>query len=298
MLPMLEQELGDDGSGVVVLRFSSGGGALLEIQRLSDVIHNKYKKKFRTVAWIDSAISAAAMTGLCLEEIYFTPQGNFGACTGWFGRLQAVKGRELEEVLFMMQKISARGGYDAKIMRAMQIQEPLSCTKLPSGEIKWYQDTTSGEILVNRDKEILTFNANTALEVGFSDGTAKDIDELAKLLGYNEVDWVGEKTPGSLWPLSKAEKWNNAYRRQVKVDEDNFQNYVANFNANIAAAQSEQDRQSRGKFVNRARQAFEKIKNMIRNNPNFMLFNLNMETEEEYKEWVDKTEKQLRDLMR
>ncbi len=298
MLPMLEEELGNDGTGVVVLRFSSGGGALLEIQRLSDVIHNKYKKKFRTVAWIDSAISAAAMTALCLEEIYFTPQGNFGACTGWFGRLQAVKDRELEEVLFMMQRISARGGYDPKIMRAMQIQEPLSCTKLPNGEIKYYQDATSGEILVNRQNEVLTFNAVTATEAGFSDGTAKDVNELAKLMGYNEIDWVGETIAGTPWKVSKAEKWNNAYRRQVKVDEDNFNNYVANFNLNIAAAQGEQDRQSRGKFVNRARQSFERIKNMIRNNPNFMLFNLNMATEEEYKEWVDRTEKQLRDLMR
>lgn len=298
MLPMLEQELGDDGTGVVVLRFSSGGGALLEIQRLSDVIHEKYKRKFRTVAWIDSAISAAAMTAICLEEIYFTPQGNFGACTGYSGRLNAIKDRGLVEVLYMMQKISARGGYDDKIMRSMQIQVPLSCTKLPNGKIDFYPDTTSGEILVNREKEILTFNAVSALEVGFSKGTAKDIDELTKLLGYSELDWVGEDVPGTLWPVSKAEKWNNSYRRQVKIDEDNFQNYVASFNLNIGAAQAEQDRQSRGRFVNRARQALDKIKNMIRNNPNFMLFNLGMETEEEYKEWLEKNEQLLRDLMR
>ena len=49
---------------------------------MSDVIHEQYKKKFRTVAWIDSAISAAAMTAHCLEEIYFTPQGNYGAARG------------------------------------------------------------------------------------------------------------------------------------------------------------------------------------------------------------------------
>lgn len=298
MLPMLEEELGNDGSGVVVLRFNSGGGALLEIQRMSDVIHNKYKKKFRVVSWIDAAISAAAMTSHCVEEIYFTPQGNYGACTGWSGALVAVKGRALEEVLYMMEKISARGGYDPRIMRSMQIQVPLSCTKLPSGKVDWYQDTTSGEILVNRDNEILTFTAESALQVGFSKGTAATTSELAKLMGYQELNWVGENEPGTLWPVSKAEKWNNNYRRQAKIDETHFREYVSAYQLNFQAAAGEQDPQKRGAFAARAKQAFEKIKAMIRNNPNFMLFNLGVETEEQYKEWVEAREKQLRELTR
>ncbi len=108
-LPLIEKEIGNDLSGVVVLRVSSGGGALLEIQKISDVIHNQYKRKFRTVAWIESAISAAAMSAIAIEEIYFTPQGNFGACTGYSGRLNAVKGIDLEEVLFMKNPVWMRG---------------------------------------------------------------------------------------------------------------------------------------------------------------------------------------------
>lgn len=298
MLPMLEEELGSDGTGVVVLRFSSGGGALLEIQRMSDVIHEQYKKKFRTVAWIDSAISAAAMTAHCLEEIYFTPQGNYGACTGWFGNLTAVSGRGLEEVLFMMEKISARGNYHPLLMRAMQIQVPLSATRQPNGEFSFFADTTSGDIIVNRDREVLTLNAQSALDIGFSRGTASTIQELQRLMGYTELDWVGESVPGVLWPVSKAEKWNIAYRRQVNRDENSFREYVAQYQLNIQAATQQQTRQARGQFVNRARQALDKIRNMVRNNPNFILFNLNMETEEEYREWLEAEEKRLRDLMR
>ena len=62
--PLLEEEIGTDKSGVVVLRVSSGGGALFEIQKISDEIHFNYKKRFRVVAWIESAISAAAMSAL------------------------------------------------------------------------------------------------------------------------------------------------------------------------------------------------------------------------------------------
>ena len=298
MLPMLEEQLGNDGTGIVVFRVNSGGGALLEIQKISDVIHNVYKKKFRTVAWIDSAISAAAMSSLCIEEIYFSKKANFGACTGWFGRLQAVKGIELERVLLMMEKISARGGYDPLIMRAMQIQQPLSATRLPNGDIKYFPDEKSGEFIVNRETEILTFNAETALKVGFSKGTASNMEELTKALGYTEVQWVGDDIAGSLYPLSKAEKWNIAFRKQAKQDEDHTQEYFASYNLNIQAAAGENTREGRAKFIGRARQALEKIKAMIRNNPNFIMFALNMPNEEEYKKFLAEEEKRMRDMMR
>lgn len=297
MLPMLESELGTDGTGVVVFRITSGGGLLLEIQRLSDVIQNEYKKRFRVVSWIDSAISAAAMTSHCIEEIYFTPQGNYGACTGWSGQLQAVKGRGLEEVLYMMEKISARGGYNPLIMRAMQIQVPLSATIDANGEVKWYDNASAGEIVVNRDNEILTFNAETARQVKFSRGTANTIDELQALMGYKELQWVGKKEKGYTWPISKAEAWNINWRKKVHEDETNTQLYFANYQRQVEAAASE-PLATRGKFVNMARATLNKLREAVRRNPNMALLTFNVYTEEEVKEWFDQQEKRLRDLMR
>jgi len=297
MIPMLEEEIGKDKSGVVVFRITSGGGALLEIQKLSDVIHTEYKKRWRVVSWIDSAISAAAMTSHCIEDIYFTPQGNYGACTGWSGPLVAMKGRGLEQVLQMMVKISERGNYDPRIMRSMQIQEPLSCTIDSNGNPRFYQDTTSGDFVVNRKGEVLTLNATTAEMIKFSKGTAATLDELTKLMGYQELDWVGVRQPGVLWPISKAEKWNIAYRKQVKVDEDRTQEYFRNFNMQMQAAAG-MPRERRGAFVNRARETLNKIKNAVRNNPNFALFALGVNDEDEYKELIERLEKDLRDLMK
>lgn len=297
MIPLLEEELGNDGTGVVVMRITSGGGLLLEIQRLSDVIHNDYKKRFRTVAWIDSAISAAAMTAHCIEEIYFTPQGNYGACTGWSGALQAVKGRGLEEVLYMMEKISARGGYNPLIMRAMQIQQPLSATIDDNGEVHWYGDAKSGEIVVNRDNEILTFNADTAARVKFSKGTANTIDELRQLMGYKELQWVGKRVKGYTWPISKAEEWNLNWRRKVHEDQENMQRYFATYQQQVAAAASE-PLETRAKFVNLARQTLNKIKEAAKRNPNMALLTFGVFTEDELKEIFEREEKRLRDLMR
>lgn len=298
MRPMLEDELGKDGTGVVVLRINSGGGALLEIQKLSDEIHNNYKKKFRTVGWIDSAISAAAMTGIALEEIYFTNKGQFGACTGWYGQLQAVAGIDLERVLLMMERICARGGYNPLLMRSMQITVPLSATRGADGKMQFFPDETSGDFIVNRKGEILTLNAETALKVDFSRGTASTLDELTKAMGYQELEWVGEDVAGSLYPISKAERWNIAYRKQAKTDEDRTQEYFSNYQMNLNAAASEQTREGRARFVGRARSALDKIRAMVRNNPNFILFALNMPNEEIYKEWLTEQERRMRDMMR
>ncbi len=297
MIPMLEQELGTDGTGIVVFRITSGGGLLLEIQRLSDVIQDEYKKRFRTVAWIDSAISAAAMTAHCIEEIYFTPQGNYGACTGWFGALQAVSGRGLEQVLYQMERISARGGYDPLIMRSMQIQVPLSASIDANGEVRFYPDATSGDILVNRDNEILTFNANSAAQVKFSRGTANTIQELQALMGYQELEWVGVQERGYNWPISRAEKWNINWRRKIKEDQDRIQEFFTRYQMLVNAAASE-PRETRGRFVNQAREMLNRIREATRRNPNMGLLTFNVFTEDELREIFDREEKRLRDLMR
>lgn len=309
-IPLLEA----DGVSVLVLRIKSGGGALLEIQRLSDLIENELKPRFRVVAWIDSAISAAAMTAHAVEEIYFTRQGNYGACTGWFGALQAVKGRELEEVLYMMERISARGKHHPAIMRAMQISanpeefraleidEPsgaLSATINPDGTVSWFQDTTSGEHVLNPKGgvNVLTFNAVEAEKFKFSRGTADTLAELAKLMGYQEIEWVGERRPGVLWPVSRAEELQIDFRAKTFRDEQLFRSYADAYQVAIGAAQGQQDRDARAPFVGKARQELNRIKGMVKNNPNLALFILNM-TPEQYEDWVDEQEKLLRDLMR
>lgn len=298
IIPVLERDLGNDGSGIVVLKINSGGGLLLEIQRLSDVIHNEYKPRFRTVAWIESAISAAAMTAHCIEEIYFFPEGNYGACTGWSGRLQAVSGRGLEEVLYMMERISARGGYHPYIMRAMQINEPLSCTIDPrTGEVSWYKNQ-DGEHLVNPGNDILTFTAPQAERYRFSRGTAKTLPELTQLLGYQEVEWIGEKRVGYVYPISRAEQIMLDFRAKVSSDEARTNEYFANYQQALAAAQGAQDRAMRARFAGRANNHLRIIESMVRNNPNFALLIFGMEFADWERDWLDAEKQRIRDLLR
>lgn len=295
-IPTLEKELGDDGTGIVVLKINSGGGALLEIQKLSDVIHEELKPKFRVVAWIQSAISAAAMTSHCIEEIYFMPEGNYGACTGWYGSLQAVDGRDLEDVLFMMEKISARGGYHPAIMRSMQINSGLSATKRDDGTWEFFEGEV-GEVIVCREEDILTFNSQTAERFGFSKGTARTLEELQQAMQLPEVEWVGEWKDGFIYPISKAEAGMMKFRDRTYDDQQRTQEYFSKYNLALNAAAGSGTRDERGKFVGIARRHLKDIVRMVKNNPNLALFVLNMPPDN-FPRWVDQEEERLRDLMR
>src|SRR5690606_35039853 len=94
----------DEKPDISVLAVNSGGGALTEVQPLSDLIHKELKKDYRVVAWIRSAISAAAMTSLNCEEIYMMREGNIGAAVAFMqtgSGTKALEGEELEQVLVL-----------------------------------------------------------------------------------------------------------------------------------------------------------------------------------------------------
>jgi hypothetical protein len=286
-----------DNVDIVVFRINSGGGALLEIQKLSDIIYDEYRKNFRTVAWIDYAISAAAMTSHCIEEIYMTPEGAYGACTGWFGALQAMQGRGLEEVLFQMEKISARGNHDPQIMRAMQIMEPLSATVSERGQVTFYQDTTSGNLVLNPKGRVFTFTSQSAAAVRFSSGTASTLDELAKAMNLQEVEWVGVKKPGFAWPISAAEQMQMEFREKTYKDEQALDGYRITLDTAMQMAQQGDD-ETKAKLAGKAREAMNRIISAINNNPNLALFKFNIFPDRFREEWIEPTDKKIRDLLK
>lgn len=276
---------------IVVLKINSGGGYLLEIPKMHEVLVDKYKKKFRTVAWIESAISAAAMSSHVLEEIYFMTDGNYGACTGWSGALEAVEGYGLEKVLYMMEQASAEGKKDFKIMRSMQIDEPLSYNRDSNGNITWY-NTEEGEVVVNSTGKILTFDAVQAANCKFSKGIADNLQELERLLGVAEIEWMGKPTPGEIFPISGPEADMRTWRDSVTDAEQRLGEYMTKYNLAVQNAAASPDLDQRGAFVGLARRHLAVIKRAVREHPNIGM--LNGLTDE----WFREQEKMLRDLMR
>lgn len=290
VIPLLEEENID----IVVFRINSGGGAVLEMEPLSDVLHNEFKPKFRTVAWIDYAISAASLTPHTLSEHYFMRRGAYGGNTAWFGALQAVEGRGLEDILYFAELISERGGHDPRIIRAMQILEPLSVDLDENGRVKAMYQNEDGEVVINKPNRVLALTSVTAQQIGFADGIADTLDELGKAMGLTEVEWVGEEVDGVPWPVSKAEKYLRNFRDQTARDEQSINQYFDGYNVAVGLARGVPV-DERGKFIGFARRSLNSIIRMVDNNPRLALFILNM-SEDQFRDWAREQENMLREL--
>jgi len=290
------KELKRDKVDIVVFLVNSGGGAASEVPKLADLIQNEFKKEFRVVSWIRSAISAAAMATHCIEEIYFFPEGNYGACTAWHGDLIAAKGFQVELYLEMMRKYSAYGQHDPKIMRSMQIMDPLSATIDPNGDVTWFQDESSGTDIVNKNGLVLSFTAQTAERFKFSRGTASSLEELEKLMGLQEVEWVGRKRAGVPYPVSRAEDVQRAYRDKVFVDSRQLNDYFKEFGASLQQAAGAPDKEIRLRLLARAEQNLNKIVGMVKTNPNAMGMALGFPDEEAYAEWLEKQREAIKEI--
>lgn len=277
-IPLLEK----DDVDVVVVRINSGGGLLLEMVKFFDVFQEEYKPRFRTVAWVESAISAAAMSPWSVEEFYMLPQGSIGACTGWSGALEAVDGWELEDVLYLMEQMSAAAGRNPAIMRSMQIMEPLSCDiDETTGEVTWYQ-TEDGDHLVNPAGRILTFNATDAVKFKFAKGIASTKEELVRAMGLQEVEWVGQRAADYIDENMRAS--DRTQKRLALV--------YTQYADTVAAAAAAQDEQTRGAFVAKARRYLNQLRSWVSVNPNFQYFYPLDD------EWFQQQEQMLRDLMK
>ncbi len=288
------QELIDQGVDVVVFHIASGGGMLIEIEPLVNTI-KEYKENFRVVSWIDRAISAAAMTSHVVEDIYFKTGGTYGACTGFNGgNLQAIEGRELEEVLYFMEQVSADGEKSPYIMRSMQINEPLSCDVDENGDVTWYQ-SLDGEHVVSDGNFILTFNSDDALRYKFSRGTADTLDKLTSQLQMGEIQWLGEYRQGIIYPVSEQEQHQIDFRLMVQRAEQRMGEYMAKYQMARGAIQG--DQQTRAAMGQRALQALAEIKRLIENNPNFALM-MGFNDLPTFQEWYRRQVDEVRDLMR
>jgi hypothetical protein len=279
VIPKLEKAKVD----VVVVRINSGGGALNEMAPFQRLYQNEYKKRFRTVAWIENAISCAAMSPWPLKEMYFLPEGRIGGCTAFNGgSLQQIPRDRLEFLLAEMEEVSRWADRDPKIMRSMQILEPLSANVDENGNAKFFQDL-SGKIILNPAGEILTLTAPQALAVGFSSGTAATPEELMKAMGISEYEFVAKDASDFI--DKNIIDCDTATKR--------FREYQAQYGlARGAAEQFRGDPARQDAAIGRARQALRKMQDTGRINPNLPMFN-NLDDA-----WFQEQERELKELQK
>jgi hypothetical protein len=251
---------------IVVLKINSGGGALFEIQKLSDVIEDEIKPKYQVVTWIESAISAAAMTAYTVEDIYYMTKGNLGAATGFRmvnGRAEAVEGQQLEEVLFMMEQIAQRGGHEPLVMRAMQIEQELSADIDENGVVTWRPDL-KGQYVVNPKDRILTLNSRDAMKFKLAKGVADTKSELLELI-VGDSEWVEVGV--------EADEYQHEFRDNVFNAQREINELATKLNLEMQAAQSSRnDEQAIGRHVGAARRYLAQIRSWVRKAPSLEVY--------------------------
>jgi hypothetical protein len=261
-IPMLEKDKVD----VVVVRINSGGGLVAEMRPFNLLYQNEYKPRFRTVGWVESAISCAAMSPYVLEEFYFMSNGNLGGCTAFYGPLIAVEGAGLESIVIDMEEASRWGNRDPKIMKAMQrVEFALSANIDENGNVTWFQDMT-GSNIVNPMGQILTLTAKEAVKFKFARGIADTPDDLAKVMGIDEVEWAGKEA-------IKFIDENMAYNDRM---ERHMNEYFAKYQMSVQAARAlpgEENKSRRVGEVNLARRALDEMERAGKINPNIWMMN-------------------------
>ncbi len=251
---------------IVVFRVNSGGGALFELNKIVPYIEEEVKPHFRTVAWIESAISAAAMSSWVIEETYMMKEGNIGACTGYMmtsSGAKAMEGVGLEEVLMWMEDVSKWGRKDPYVMRAMQVNMTLSCDIDADGNITWYDDD-SGEYLVSPEEQILTFNSIDAVKFGVAEGIADTKQELAALMLGSDTEWVEVGREADEY---QQEFRKNVTRAQTKIDE-----LSKRMNLAINAAQSAPTPRERKRQAGSALNYLDQIAGWVRKAPSLEVY--------------------------
>jgi hypothetical protein len=250
-IPLLEKDKVD----VVVVRINSGGGLLSEVPKFHEVFE-QYRSRWRTVAWVESAISAAAMAPWVLPEFYFMPEGTVGACTAFSGNMEAAGGEDLAEILVSMERASRLAGRDPAIMHAMQVSDPLSCTIDETGIVRWFPDS-SGSYLVNPADRILVLNSQDAMKYRVANGIAATRDELARAMGLREVEWVGREG---------AHLIERSMKRADQAHKE-FDTLLASYRMVLEGARAVQDRRARIREVGVARRKLHEIEGCLRISP-------------------------------
>ncbi|HAW96770.1 MAG: hypothetical protein CMJ33_05500 [Phycisphaerae bacterium] len=167
---------------IIVLRVNSPGGLVAEADRISETLLD-LGTRHTLVAWVQSAISAAAYTSLHCRKIYFMKTGNLGSATMFAGQT-AISGQTLAAWVKKFGDIAEEHGHSRELVEAMITNGEL-CSYDPGDDENppRIYGTLEGEVDLSNENQNLTINATDAVACGFADGIADNEEELAAMLG-------------------------------------------------------------------------------------------------------------------
>lgn len=158
----------EDNSTLLVLRLNTFGGALDAADSIRTAL---IRTELPTVAFVDvNAASAGALIALACDSVYMAPAASMGSATVVNGSGEP-----------MPEKYQS---YMSTIMRATAEHHGMY---LRDDSMVWRRDPTIAASMVN-PVESVSLTARQALECGYSDGTAADLNDVLADLGMADAD--------------------------------------------------------------------------------------------------------------
>ncbi|MCA1318891.1 nodulation protein NfeD [Bacillus tianshenii] len=164
------EEAEDAGADLIIYKLHTPGGL---VDAASDISKSFKSTSIPSVAFIDTrALSAGAYLALYADKIYMTPGATMGAAAVITGDGNAADKKSQSYWLQEMENAAESSGRDPLYAKAMADTEvDLPELGAPKGEL-------------------LTLGPKEALEIEYSEGTVKNLDELLQTLGYEDAEVV------------------------------------------------------------------------------------------------------------
>lgn len=162
------EEAEEAGAEAIIFDVNTPGGAVDAAGGIGKLLTGT---DLKTVAFVNKqALSAGAYISLNTDEIYMVPGSTMGSAA-IIDQQGNTAGKKAESYWFAAMKAAAvEGGRDPIYAQAMA-DDSIDLPELGAGKGK-----------------LLTLTADQALEVGYSEGTVKNLNELLGKLGYEDAE--------------------------------------------------------------------------------------------------------------
>ena len=199
---------------VVVFCFDSPGGSVSEMYKIIEVLLKQ--QGMRRVAYVKSAMSAAAIIAATCPEIYMSPDGSIGAAVPWAqgstGIPQDVGEKFRSAFLAKCRAAAEAGGHSQLVIRGM-VELELILSVVTEGGKPVVVEGNSGKPLKARGK-ILTLTASEATACGLANGVSQREEILNEALGIPQ--W--QRAVDGAWSFmqARAQEANTKARKNEK----------------------------------------------------------------------------------
>ncbi|GAB5497437.1 MAG: hypothetical protein Phyf2KO_25170 [Phycisphaerales bacterium] len=179
----------------------------------SEEMRAEWAEEPKVVFWVDRAMSGMAFLPLIKEDIYFTSEGRLGGVgnlEGLFDGIGDTAPQKKQESLRRgrMEGMAIEGGHDFRLVRAMVEKSYVLSYKIENGQAVLMEGEAPGDWILmtddgegaNQDTDVqmarnlgndsLTFDSDLAYKVGFSKGTADNLDDLFFEMGIEDTAYV------------------------------------------------------------------------------------------------------------